>query len=80
MIRTAKLPFIQSRASLPVIALTSAGIALLTAIPFTAVGLDMGLVPLPTTYFSYLLVLVLLYMVLATIVKKCYIRHYGELL
>jgi Mg2+-importing ATPase len=80
MIRTAKLPFIQSRASLPVIALTSAGIALLTIIPFTAVGLDMGLVPLPVTYFSYLLVLVLLYMVLATIVKKCYIRHYGELL
>lgn len=80
MIRTPKLPFIQSRASAPLTLLTCSGIALLTIIPFTGFGRMLGFVALPMSYFAYLIPCILLYMVLATSLKKAYVRHYGELL
>lgn len=80
MIRTLKLPFIQSRASAPLAMLTCSGIALLTVIPFTGFGRMLGFVALPGSYFAYLIPCILLYMVLATSLKKAYVRHYGELL
>ena len=80
MIRTPKLPFIQSRASAPLAMLTCSGIALLTVIPFTGFGRMLGFVALPGSYFAYLIPCILLYMVLATSLKKAYVRHYGELL
>ncbi len=80
MIRTPKLPFIQSRASAQVMLLTMTGIAVLTVIPFTPLGKALGFVALPASYFAYLIPCILLYMVLATSLKKAYVRHYGELL
>ena len=80
MIRTPKLPFIQSRASAPVTLLTMTGIAVLTVIPFTPLGAALGLVALPASYFAYLIPCILLYMMLATSLKKAYVRYYGELL
>lgn len=80
MIRTPKLPFIQSRASLPVTLLTMTGIAVLTIIPFTPLGAALGFIPLPMSYFAYLIPCILLYMLLATSLKKAYVHHYGELL
>ncbi|KEZ89448.1 magnesium-translocating P-type ATPase [Lacrimispora celerecrescens] len=80
MIRTPKLPFIQSRASVSLTLLTFAGIAVLTIIPFTAFGRDLGFIPLPSAYFAYLIPCILLYMVLATSLKKAYVRYYGDLL
>ena len=80
MIRTPKLPFLQSRASAPLTLLTLTGIAVLTVIPFTPLGAVLGFVALPAAYFAYLIPCILLYMVLATSLKKAYVRHYGELL
>ena len=80
MIRTPKLPFIQSRASAPVTLLTMTGIAVLTVIPFTPFGAALGLVALPASYFAYLFPCILLYMMLATSLKKAYVHCYGELL
>jgi len=80
MIRTPKLPFIQSRASAVVTLLTATGIAVLTVIPFTGLGKAIGLAPLPPVYFAWLAGTVLLYMVLATIFKKIFVMRYGELL
>lgn len=80
MIRTPKIPFIQSRASAPLTLLTCTGIAVLTIIPFTPFGAMLGFVALPLSYFAYLIPCILLYMVLATSLKKAYVRHYGELL
>ena len=80
MIRTPKIPFIQSRASAPLTLLTFTGIAVLTIIPFTAFGTMLGFVALPAAYFAYLFPCILLYMALATVLKKAYVRHYGELL
>ncbi|MCF2692101.1 magnesium-translocating P-type ATPase [[Ruminococcus] gnavus] len=80
MIRTPKLPFIQSHASAPLTLMTFTGIGVLTIIPFTTFGRMLGFVALPTAYFAYLIPCILLYVVLATSLKKAYVRHYGELL
>ena len=80
MIRTPKLPFIQSHAFAPLSLMTFTGIGVLTIIPFTTFGRMLGFVALPTAYFAYLIPCILLYMVLATSLKKAYVRHYGELL
>ena len=80
MIRTPKIPFIQSHASAPLTLLTCAGIIVLTVIPFTAFGQMLGFAALPGAYFAFLIPCILLYMVLATSLKKAYVRHYGELL
>lgn len=80
MIRTPKIPFIQSRASFPVIAITTIAIAIGTFIPYTAFGAGLGMAPMPLTYFPWLVGMILGYMVLATVMKKIYIKRYGELL
>lgn len=80
MIRTPKIPFIQSRAAAPVALLSITGIAVLTAIPFTPLGAVLGLARLPMIYFVWLAVTVVCYMLLATTVKLIFIRRFGELL
>ena len=50
-IRTPKVPFVQSLASLPVLLVTTAGIIAGTVIPFTPVGAMMGMHPLPAFFF-----------------------------
>ncbi|MEG1560678.1 MAG: magnesium-translocating P-type ATPase [Clostridia bacterium] len=80
MIRTPKIPFIKSHASAPVLFATLSGAVLLTAIPFTPLGAAIGLAPLPGIYFAFLAATILCYMALATVLKRLYIRRYGELL
>ncbi|MCD7709703.1 MAG: cation transporting ATPase C-terminal domain-containing protein, partial [Clostridiales bacterium] len=80
MIRTPKWPFIQSHASAPVTLATFTGIAVLTIIPYTPFGTILGMLPLPATYYLYLIPFILMYMLLATSLKKAYVKHYGELL
>lgn len=79
MLRTPKLPFIQSIASSKVLLVTSAGILVGTIIPFTAFGALLGLDPLPWFYFPCLIVIIVAYMILATIMKKVFIKKFGEL-
>lgn len=80
MIRTAKIPFVQSIASFPVTTLSLTGILTLTLIPFTGFGAMLDLAPVPPVFFAWLALTILLYMTLATVVKNIYIRRYGELL
>lgn len=80
MIRTAKIPFIHSRAAWPLVALTTLGIASGTVIPYTPLGDALGLTPLPWLYFVGLAVTILMYMGLVTAVKTAFIRWYGRFL
>ena len=66
MIRTEKVPFVQSRASRPLLYSTFCAIAVVTAIPFTPFGTALGLHALPAVYFACLLALVLGYMTIYT--------------
>ena len=80
MIRTPKVPFIQSRASLPMALFTRCGILVGTLLPFSPLNKQFGMSPLPPVYFAFLVVVVLSYITLTTVVKKLYIHHYKELL
>lgn len=80
MLRTPKLPFVQSRAAAPVTLLTLAGSCAVTVIPFTPLGRALGFTALPAAYFLWLAAIVAGYMLLATAVKKSYVRRNGELL
>jgi Mg2+-importing ATPase len=80
MIRTPKIPFIQSRASAKVILLTTLGIAAGTIIPYTWLGTQLNMTRLPLYYFPYLGGIILAYMALATAMKKVFVWKNGELL
>ena len=80
LIRTPKIPFIQSRASSSLTLLTFTGIAVLTVIPFTGFGAAIGLAALPSVFFTWLALTILLYTLLVTLFKHIFVRRYGELL
>ena len=76
MIRTRKIPFIQSCASWPVMGLTFLIMAIGILIPFTSVGQVIGLQPLPLSYFPWLLGILLSYCMLTQLVKNWYIKRF----
>ena len=76
MIRTAKVPFIQSRATWPVISLTSVIMVCGIALPFTPAGARLGLQPLAGSYFVWLFFILLCYGALTQIVKVWYIKKF----
>ncbi len=78
MIRTRRIPFVQSMATAPVLGLTTAIIAIGLAIPFTGLGIKLKMMELPQAYFGWLAVTVLAYCVLTQIMKRFYIRRYGH--
>lgn len=80
MIRTPKIPFIQSRASKTLSILTTLGILVGTIIPFTSLGTNLGMMALPFAYFPFLAVTIFLYIVLVTLLKRWFIKRHGELL
>ena len=75
MIRTRKIPFIQSTASWPVLGLTFLIMAIGICIPFTSFGATIGLQPLPLSYFPWLVATLLSYCVLTQLIKTCYIKR-----
>jgi Mg2+-importing ATPase len=77
MIRTAKVPFLQSTAALPLLLLTLLTMAIGIAIPFSPVGRSIGLVALPWEYFPWLAATLLSYCLLTQAVKVWYMRRYG---
>lgn len=74
MIRTRKVPFIQSSASWPVMLMTFSIMAIGICIPFTSFGSSIGLTPLPLSYFPWLIGILLSYCVLTQWLKTRYIR------
>ena len=77
MIRTAKVPFVQSRAALPVLILTSVIMLIGILLPFSASGAKLALVPLPASYFVWLVAILLCYSALTQVVKGWYIRRFA---
>jgi Mg2+-importing ATPase len=76
MIRTHKVPFIQSRASMPLIILTSLIIGTAIAITYSPIGKILGFVHLPFTYFIWLFFFLICYMLLTQAVKIFYIKKF----
>jgi Mg2+-importing ATPase len=77
IIRTARRPLIESRASVALTATTTAICLLAMAIPYTWVGTTLGFKPLPPLYWPALLGLLVLYGLMAQAVKRWFIRRWG---
>lgn len=77
MIRTRKVPFVQSCASWPVMLMTFSIMAIGICVPFTSFGSSIGLVPLPWSYFPWLVCILLSYCILAQWLKTKYIRVFN---
>ena len=76
MIRTRKIPFIQSRASLLVMVTTFTIMIIGIIIPFTSLGASVGLMPLPWSYFPWLIGILLGYCFLTQFIKGLYVKRY----
>ncbi len=77
VIRTARLPFIESMPSLPLL-VTTLGFCLLgILLPFTPLAHLFGFAPLPGGYWLYLIGILAAYMLLAQGVKALLIRRFG---
>ncbi len=78
VIRTNKLPFIQSRASSALIFTSLAIVAVAAWLPYSPLAGALGLVPLPPLYWLLLLGMLVCYILLTQVVKTWFIRRFGE--
>ncbi|SPL71554.1 magnesium-translocating P-type ATPase [Acinetobacter stercoris] len=77
MIRTAKVPFFESRAALPLMTMTLIIMVLGIFIPMGPFASYFKLQALPMNYFIYLPMILIGYMCVVQLMKKVYIRRYG---
>jgi P-type Mg2+ transporter len=77
VIRTAKVPFFQSRASLPMLLITATVMCIGMYLPFSPIASSLGFVPLPAVYFLWLAGILTCYCVLTQFVKTWFIKKYG---
>ena len=78
IIRTKKIPFIQSWAAAPVVALTSLIMLIGLSIPFTPIAGYLKMQPLPLSYFPYLLAILTGYCILTQLVKQWFIKKFQQ--
>jgi Mg2+-importing ATPase len=78
MIRTKRIPFIQSWATAPVLALTTAIMAIGIYIPFSSFANALKMEPLPSSYFPWLIAILLTYCLLTQLVKNWFIRKFHQ--
>lgn len=77
MIRTRRIPFIQSRAAWPLMVMTLVVMAAGIALPFSPLAGYLHLQALPLAYFPWLVLILGGYMTLTQAVKGIYSRRYG---
>lgn len=81
LLRTERLPFVQSRPAASLTLLTMLGVGLVTAMPYVpGVNSALDLVPLPGVFFGVLAAMMAGYLLLTSIAKALYVRAHGELL
>ena len=78
MLRTAKVPFVQSRPAWLVIFTTLVAAFFVTSLPYGPLVNILRLAPLGLPYFLFLVGIIFLYMFSVTVIKKLYIKKYQE--
>ena len=78
VIRTNKIPFIQSRASWPLILTSLIIVAVGAWLTISPLANTLGFVPLPALYWLYLAMMLLGYAILTQMVKTWFIHRFGE--
>jgi P-type Mg2+ transporter len=77
IIRTAKIPFIESHASPALIATTLIICMVGITLPLTWAGSALGFVPLPPLYWPLVATMMLAYAVLTHLTKAWFVRRWG---
>ena len=77
MVRTPKVPFLQSRASAPLMGMTVAIMAAGLWLPLSPLADYFKLQALPMAYYGWLVAILLGYCLLATLMKRVYVRRFG---
>ena len=77
LLRTPGIPFVQSRAAWPLMAMTLGIAAACVFLPMGPLAGAFRLQPLPPAYFGWLAAILLGYAVLATLLKRRYIARFG---
>ena len=77
IIRTAKVPFIESRASPALITTTIIICVVGVTLPFTWAGSALGFTPLPALYWPFVAGMLLCYATLTHLVKLWFVRRWG---
>ena len=78
MIRTRKVPFIQSWAAAPVVTLTALIMLIGIAVPFSPFAAALKMQPLPIAYFPWLIGILTAYCLLTQLVKTWYIKKFNQ--
>ena len=78
IIRTNRVPFLQSRASATLIASSLLICALGVWLPFSSLAPALGFVPLPASYFGAVALLLLAYFALAHLAQRWFMRKFGD--
>ena len=78
IIRTSKIPFIQSNAHKTVYISSTLLIIIGLVVPFTPLGAMIGLVPIAGEFIALIFIVTLLYCFVALFAKKFYIKKYRE--
>jgi Mg2+-importing ATPase len=77
MIRTKKIPFIQSTAAWPMLLMTTCAVTIGIALPMSPLAPMVGMQALPAGYFVFLILAVVGYMILTQSLKGFYVRKFG---
>jgi Mg2+-importing ATPase len=78
MIRTRKIPFIQSWATAPVLALTSAIMVIAICIPFSPFAAAFKMAALPVAFFPWLIGILFTYCLLTQLIKGWFIKKFSQ--
>ena len=78
LVRTSKIPFIESMATKPVVISTLVISIIGIILPFTIVGGALDMVAMPLSFLPYLFGTIILYSVVLQLLKKLYIKHSGN--
>ncbi len=77
IIRTGKIPFIESRPSRFMVVMSIFIVTIGIAMPFTPLATAFGFVPLPPMYFVALFIMLVSYLLLVQVIKVWFIKKYG---
>ncbi len=78
IIRTKRLPFFGSQASLYMTMTTLAIMAIGAWLPYSPFAVDLGMVPLPAIYWAWIGAFLMTYAVLTHLVKSWFFKRYGD--
>lgn len=77
VIRTRRIPFIESRASLHMTVTTLLIMLIGAWLPYSPFAVHLGMVPLPALYWVWIIAFLIAYAVLTSIVKNWFFKRFG---